>query len=130
MPAYRHLVDPNAAPDAEDPKVRLPSTLVTTDDVTPEQHVAMQVAAQKWVDSSIPKTVNVSTDIPVERFKELYLLAHEKGPKGCTAFRFNPAAFQGVLDHRRPFDQKRLGKEVVSTRPVMAREYWAPQLLC
>jgi ribonucleoside-diphosphate reductase alpha chain len=95
--AYRHLVNPDAAPDAEDPKNRLPASFVTTDDITPEEHVAMQAAAQKWVDSSISKTVNVPTDIPFERFKNLYLLAHEKGLKGCTTFRFNPSAFQGVL---------------------------------
>ncbi|MHB1826811.1 MAG: adenosylcobalamin-dependent ribonucleoside-diphosphate reductase [Steroidobacteraceae bacterium] len=95
--AYRHLVNANASPDAEQAEDRLPAVFVTTDDVTPEQHVAMQAAAQKWVDSSISKTVNVPTDIPFERFKDLYLLAHEKGLKGCTTFRFNPAAFQGVL---------------------------------
>ena len=95
--AYRHLVNANASPDAERAEDRLPAAFVTTDDITPEQHVTMQAAAQKWVDSSISKTVNVPTDIPFERFKDLYLLAHEKGLKGCTTFRFNPAAFQGVL---------------------------------
>ena len=95
--AYRHLVNANASPDAEREEDRLPAAFVASDDVTPEQHVAMQAAAQKWVDSSISKTVNVPTDLPFERFKDLYLLAHEKGLKGCTTFRFNPAAFQGVL---------------------------------
>jgi ribonucleoside-diphosphate reductase alpha chain len=95
--AYRHLVNANASPDAERAEDRLPDAFVTAEDITPEQHVAMQAAAQKWVDSSISKTVNVPTDIPFERFKDLYLLAHEKGLKGCTTFRFNPAAFQGVL---------------------------------
>ena len=95
--AYRYLVNANASPDAERAEDRLPEAFVTTDDITPEQHVAMQAVAQKWVDSSISKTVNVPTDIPFERFKDLYLLAHEKGLKGCTTFRFNPTAFQGVL---------------------------------
>ena len=95
--AYRHLVNANASPDAERDEDRLPPAFVATDDITPEQHVAMQAAAQKWVDSSISKTVNVPTDIPFERFKDLYLFAHEMGLKGCTTFRFNPAAFQGVL---------------------------------
>lgn len=95
--AYRHLVNANASPDAEREEDRLPAAFVASEDVTPEQHVAMQAAAQKWVDSSISKTVNVPTDMPFERFKDLYLLAHEKGLKGCTTFRFNPAAFQGVL---------------------------------
>ena len=95
--AYRHLVNANASPDAEREEDRLPPAFVATDDITPEQHVAMQAAAQKWVDSSISKTVNVPTDIPFAQFKDLYLFAHEMGLKGCTTFRFNPAAFQGVL---------------------------------
>jgi ribonucleoside-diphosphate reductase alpha chain len=49
------------------------------------------------VDSSISKTANVPTDFPYEKFKDIYLYAHERGLKGCTTFRFNPAAFQGVL---------------------------------
>jgi ribonucleoside-diphosphate reductase alpha chain len=57
----------------------------------------VQAAAQKWVDSSISKTANVPTDFPYEKFKDIYLYAHEQGLKGCTTFRFNPEAFQGVL---------------------------------
>jgi ribonucleoside-diphosphate reductase alpha chain len=65
--------------------------------VTPRQHVDIQAAAQKWVDSSISKTANVPTDYPFERFKGIYQYAYEQGLKGCTTFRFNPEAFQGVL---------------------------------
>ena len=57
----------------------------------------MQAAAQKWVDSSISTTANVPTDYPYEQFKDIYRYAHQQGLKGCTTFRFNPAAFQGVL---------------------------------
>ena len=57
----------------------------------------VQAAAQKWIDSSISKTANVPTDYPYEAFKDIYLYAYEKGLKGCTTFRFNPEAFQGVL---------------------------------
>ena len=57
----------------------------------------IQAAAQKWIDSSISKTANVPTDFPYEEFKDIYLYAHEQGLKGCTTFRFNPEAFQGVL---------------------------------
>ncbi|HCS13258.1 MAG TPA: ribonucleoside-diphosphate reductase, adenosylcobalamin-dependent, partial [Zetaproteobacteria bacterium] len=49
------------------------------------------------VDSSISKTANVPTDFDYEDFKNIYLYAYEKGLKGCTTFRFNPEAFQGVL---------------------------------
>ena len=54
-------------------------------------------AAQKWIDSSISKTANVPTDYPFEDFTDIYLYAYEQGLKGCTTFRFNPEAFQGVL---------------------------------
>jgi ribonucleoside-diphosphate reductase alpha chain len=69
----------------------------TTDDITPEQHIAMQAAAQKWVDSSISKTINVPTDISMEEFSDIYMNAYDSGLKGCTTFRFNPEAFSGVL---------------------------------
>jgi len=95
--AYRHLVDADASPlDTEGPH-RLPPYFVTTDDISPEQHVDMQAAAQAWVDSSISKTINVPSDISYDAFKDIYLYAYRKGLKGCTTFRFNPDAFQGVL---------------------------------
>ena len=49
------------------------------------------------MDSSISKTANVPTDFPFEEFKNVYVYAYERGLKGCTTFRFNPEAFQGVL---------------------------------
>lgn len=95
--AYRALVDPQAAPGAEATSHGLPEWFVTAEDITPAQHVDIQAAAQKWVDSSISKTANVPTDYPFEAFKDIYLYAWRQGLKGCTTFRFNPAAFQGVL---------------------------------
>ena len=94
--AYREFVDARAAP-GESGAHALPGYFVTADDITPRQHVDVQAAAQRWVDSSISKTANVPTDYPYEDFKDIYLYAWEKGLKGCTTFRFNPAAFQGVL---------------------------------
>jgi len=95
--AYRSLVNPEADPNATGTEARLPEYFITADDISPRQHVDIQAAAQRWVDSSISKTANVPTDYPFADFKEIYLYAHEKGLKGCTTFRFNPAAFQGVL---------------------------------
>jgi len=95
--AYRHLVNPKAVPFAEDPAAKLPDYFISADDITPKEHVDVQAAAQKWVDSSISKTANVPTDYPYEDFKDIYRYAHQQGLKGCTTFRFNPAAFQGVL---------------------------------
>ncbi|RUQ31673.1 MAG: adenosylcobalamin-dependent ribonucleoside-diphosphate reductase [Candidatus Competibacteraceae bacterium] len=95
--AYRHLINPQAIPNAESAEERLPEVFITADDVTPCQHVDIQAAAQKWIDSSISKTANVPPDFPYEDFKNIYFYAYEQGLKGCTTFRFNPAAFQGVL---------------------------------
>ena len=75
----------------------LPDYFLSADQVTPQQHVDMQAAAQEWIDSSISKTINVSTDIPFEDFKDIYKYAYEKGLKGCTTFRFKPEVHQGVL---------------------------------
>ena len=95
--AYRHLVNADAEPFSEDEGNQLPDYFITTDDITPKQHVDVQAAAQKWVDSSISKTANVPTDFAFEDFQDIYLYAWEKGLKGCTTFRFNPEVFQGVL---------------------------------
>jgi ribonucleoside-diphosphate reductase alpha chain len=95
--AYRELVSRHALPGADDPEGDLPDYFVTADDITPKAHVDVQAAAQRWVDSSISKTANVPTDHPYEEFKDIYLYAYENGLKGCTTFRFNPQAFQGVL---------------------------------
>ncbi len=95
--AYRELVNPEAMPFSTDGATQLPDYFVCADDITPKQHVDIQAAAQKWVDSSISKTANVPTDFPYEDFKDIYMYAYEKGLKGCTTFRFNPEAFQGVL---------------------------------
>jgi ribonucleoside-diphosphate reductase alpha chain len=95
--AYRTLINPKAQPGSSDPSQQLPAYFITADDITPTQHVDIQAAAQKWVDSSISKTANVPTDYPFEAFKDIYRYAWRQGLKGCTTFRFNPAAFQGVL---------------------------------
>ena len=95
--AYRAMINPDAQPLTDDEDKKLPDNFVTADDITPIQHVDIQAAAQKWIDSSISKTANVPTDYPFEDFKDIYLYAYKQGLKGCTTFRFNPEAFQGVL---------------------------------
>ncbi len=95
--AYRELVNSKAMPfsDAEDEK--LPDYFLDSSTIQAKAHVDIQAAAQKWIDSSISKTINVPTDYDFEDFKNIYLYAYDKGLKGCTTFRFNPEAFQGVL---------------------------------
>ena len=67
----------------------LPDWFVSAMTLAPLQHVRMQAAAQKWVDSSISKTINCPVDISFEAFKDVYLEAYETGCKGCTTFRPN-----------------------------------------
>jgi len=84
-------------PFSQEEGAKLPDYFISADAVTPTQHVDIQAAAQKWVDSSISKTANVPTDFPYDEFKDIYMYAFDKGLKGCTTFRFNPEVFQGVL---------------------------------
>ena len=67
----------------------LPDYFVNAQMLEPEDHVRMQAAAQKWVDSSISKTINVPEDISFEAFKNVYMQAYETGCKGCTTYRPN-----------------------------------------
>ena len=67
----------------------LPSHFTNAQTLAPLAHVKMQAAAQKWVDSSISKTINCPEDISFEAFKEVYMEAYETGCKGCTTYRPN-----------------------------------------
>ena len=95
--AYRELVNSRAMPNSQVAAEKLPDYFVSADDIGPKEHVDIQAAAQLWVDSSISKTANVPTDYKYEDFKDIYMYAFDQGLKGCTTFRFNPEAFQGVL---------------------------------
>jgi ribonucleoside-diphosphate reductase alpha chain len=95
--AYRELINKKAMPYSDKADEQLPDYFITAEDISPSQHVDVQAASQKWIDSSISKTANVPTDYPYEEFKDIYEYAYEQGLKGCTTFRFNPEAFQGVL---------------------------------
>jgi ribonucleoside-diphosphate reductase alpha chain len=67
----------------------LPSYFVTAQNLTPPEHVRMQAAVQRHVDSAISKTVNVPEDISFEAFQQVYLDAYRSGCKGCTTYRPN-----------------------------------------
>ena len=67
----------------------LPEHFVNAQVLPPQDHVRMQAAAQKWVDSSISKTINCPEDIGFEAFKDVYMQAYETGCKGCTTYRPN-----------------------------------------
>ncbi|PWG17698.1 adenosylcobalamin-dependent ribonucleoside-diphosphate reductase [Salibaculum griseiflavum] len=67
----------------------LPEYFVNAQTLAPMDHVRMQAAAQKWVDSSISKTINVPEDISFDDFKDVYMEAWDTGCKGCTTYRPN-----------------------------------------
>jgi ribonucleoside-diphosphate reductase alpha chain len=67
----------------------LPDYFVNAQTLAPLDHVRMQAAAQKWVDSSISKTINCPEDISFDDFKEVYMAAWDQGCKGCTTYRPN-----------------------------------------
>jgi ribonucleoside-diphosphate reductase alpha chain len=68
---------------------QLPGYFVDAQTLSPVDHVRMQAAVQKYVDSSISKTINCPEDISFEAFKDVYLQAYELGCKGCTTYRPN-----------------------------------------
>lgn len=86
----KHMVDPSTIHEVR-------PEFVTTDFITPDDHLNVQAAAQEWIDSAISKTINVPTDIPFSNFVDIYKRGVKLGLKGCTTFRFNPENFQGVL---------------------------------
>ena len=67
----------------------LPDYFVNAQTLPPLDHVRMQAAAQKWIDSSISKTINCPEDISFDEFKEVYMAAWDQGCKGCTTYRPN-----------------------------------------
>ena len=67
----------------------LPDYFVNAQTLEPLEHVRMQAAAQKWIDSSISKTINCPEDISFEAFKDVYMAAWDQGCKGCTTYRPN-----------------------------------------
>ncbi|XDA97334.1 adenosylcobalamin-dependent ribonucleoside-diphosphate reductase [Sulfitobacter sp. LCG007] len=82
----------------------LPDYFVNAQTLAPAEHVRMQAAAQKWVDSSISKTINCPEDISFEEFKDVYMMAWDTGCKGCTTYRPNAVtgSVLSVADEKKP----------------------------
>ncbi|WP_028029809.1 adenosylcobalamin-dependent ribonucleoside-diphosphate reductase [Gemmobacter nectariphilus] len=95
----------------------LPDYFANAQTLPPMDHVKMQAAAQKWVDSSISKTINCPEDISFDDFKDVYLAAWDMGCKGCTTYRPNDVT-GSVLTvsesaDKAPADAPQAGGEVV-----------------
>ncbi|PPR20448.1 MAG: Vitamin B12-dependent ribonucleoside-diphosphate reductase [Alphaproteobacteria bacterium MarineAlpha10_Bin3] len=95
----------------------LPDAFVDAQNLQPGNHIVMQAAAQKYIDSSISKTINVPADTPFESFSALYLHAYETGCKGCTTYRPNDVT-GAVL---RPDDAPASGSDIVYMTPPLDR---------
>ncbi len=67
----------------------LPDYFVNVRTLTPADHLSIQAAAQKYIDSSISKTINVPADMSFDTFKDVYAQAYVLGCKGCTTYRPN-----------------------------------------
>lgn len=75
----------------------LPDYMVTTKDLTPEDHLQVQATAQKFVDNSISKTINCPTEISFEDFASVYDRAYDLGCKSCTTYRPDPTSGRGAV---------------------------------
>ena len=81
--------------DAFGSDAALPDYFVTAQTLSPEDHLAVQAAAQKHIDSSISKTINMPAGISFDDFKDVYTKAYETGCKGCTTYR--PSDIRGAV---------------------------------
>ena len=77
----------------------LPDYFVDAEGLAPEDHLVMQAAVQKYIDSGVSKTINLPADTPFERFKDVYQQAYALGCKGCTTYRPNEVT-GAVLERR------------------------------
>ncbi|MBT9258786.1 MAG: adenosylcobalamin-dependent ribonucleoside-diphosphate reductase [Clostridiales bacterium] len=94
----------------EHPGEELPPYFVGAMDLTPEEHIRMQAAIQRWTDSSISKTANVPADYTVEDTEKLYRLAYELGCKGVTIYR-DKSRHEQVLHVAEPDDKAKEGEK-------------------
>lgn len=110
--------------DQERRGAELPDYFVSAQTLGPAAHVRMQAAAQKWVDSSISKTINCPEDINFEDFKAVYELAYDLGCKGCTTYRPNDVT-GSVLSVDKPVEKPVEAAPVSITTPDISPEAWA-----
>ena len=98
-----------------------PDFFVSAQNLTPADHVKMQAAAQKWVDSSISKTINCPEDISFDDFKEVYIQAYDTGCKGCTTYRPNEvtgSVLSAGSEEKSASDQEANGDIIYMSEPL------------
>ena len=90
----------------------LPDYFVNAQTLAPADHVRMQAAAQKWIDSSISKTINCPEDISFDDFKDVYMQAWDLGCKGCTTYRPNDVTGSVLSVAEEKKDKKTSGERI------------------
>ena len=96
----------------------LPDYFVDAQKLAPEDHLIMQAAVQRHIDSSISKTINLPADIPFDRFKDIYTRAYAMGCKGCTTYR--PNEVTGAVLEARPETATASAKPLQAELPLPA----------
>jgi len=104
-----------------------PSYFVSANDLTPENHVEVQAAIQKYVDASISKTVNAPSTHSMEDVKRLYTLAYDLGCKGIAYMR--EGSREGVLTRNPPTPEATEGKEQLVSTPLVPEVKPRPMVL-
>ncbi|WP_455206808.1 adenosylcobalamin-dependent ribonucleoside-diphosphate reductase [Kaarinaea lacus] len=82
-----------------EPSEEIPQVFVTAHQLGPEKHVEMQALIQRYVDNAVSKTINIPQDFSYEQYESLYMLAYNKGLKGCTTFRPNLVTGEVLSSH-------------------------------
>lgn len=121
VPIVQEWLDANPDKTEKD----LPDYFATAMDLTPEEHVRVQAAFQRWIDSAISKTCNVPNDYSVEQVSELYMLMYDLGCKGGTIYRDGSRSEQVLMlkgDERAESEMKDKEKAVKAEEPAPAPE--------
>jgi ribonucleoside-diphosphate reductase alpha chain len=118
--AYRHF----RATFGDD--ARLPDYFVTAQELAPADHLAVQAAAQKYIDSSISKTINCPPQLSFDGFKEVYRIAYEQGCKGCTAYRPNRVTGAVLAAETAPEAPNMTANDMALPRVIEALRPFAP----
>ncbi len=100
-------------------KIKKPDWFVSANELTPEDHVQVQAAIQKYVDASISKTVNAPKTHTIDDVKKLYSLAYKLGCKGITYMR--EGSREGVLERKKEEKPKieKTAQPTIKSRPLV-----------
>ncbi|GGG07414.1 adenosylcobalamin-dependent ribonucleoside-diphosphate reductase [Paenibacillus aceti] len=104
------------------PGEELPDYYVTAMSLSAEDHIRVQAAIQRWVDSSISKTANCPSDFTVEDTKRLYELAFDLGCKGVTIYRDGSRDVQVLQTEKKEDKEAKEAKEAKDAKASAASE--------